>query len=110
MAAASEASANSPADANPPFIYGGGRGGGGEKGRRREKEKGRFPLFVFSRRLYCINTSFLFQTVRESQIKRHKGKAIGAQRFPFSYRPDQIESKFFSLIPSPRVDYTLVNG
>lgn len=87
--------------------------GAGRRGGEGKKKKAAFlcfPLFVFSRRLYCINTSFLFQTVRESQIKRHKGKAIGAQRFPFSYRPDQIESKFFSLIPSPRVDYTLVNG
>lgn len=37
------------------------------------------------------------------------GRPLGAWGFPFRIAKE-IESKFFQQIPSPRVDYTLVNG
>lgn len=46
---------------------------------------------------------------KENKIKWDKGKGRGALCFPF-HITEEIESKFLRPIPSPRVDYTLVNG
>lgn len=90
-----------------------GDGEGAERGRKGGNkiagEKGHFLSFVFSPQSPCINTSFLHKTLKENKIKWTKEKGRGALCFPF-HITEEIESKFLRLIPSPRVDYTLVNG
>lgn len=86
---------------------GGGGGAGRDKGRRQIKCKKRERSLPSAFSPVC--TVFLFKTVKENKIKQDNGRRWGPGVFP-SGSTREIESKFFPLIPSPWVDYTLVNG
>lgn len=91
------------------FVGGEGAERGRKGGNKNAGEKGHFLSLVFSPQSPCINTSFLCKTLKENKIKWTKRRAMGPRVSPF-HITEEIESKFLRLIPSPRVDYSLVNG
>lgn len=113
-AAASQASEAgsppSPAPANSRFIYLGAGGGGCWWRRRRE-------FFFFKKTTFlCVFARGCSVLTRPSCLSRRSSKQdrvsrSGGDRAVSPVRiSKQIESEFLSLIPSPRVDYTLVRG